>query len=348
MRFENPDAAARHGIARSLAQYIDSLSAPPVSVRNILANAAGIEPLGSAERDLRARMELLRGEQFLGETVIPWSALTTRGMLASVGGKGGYALESDLLPMQDVLRGDSVIIEVGAQTFDNLTAVVSIPRLVTKPTMSFVGESADSGSTDPALGSVSATVRTMLGRITVSAQLLKQSGVEQILRDVLRRGVADKLDAVAIAGVGGVEPLGILNAPGIGSASGTALSYASIWAQVKALLAAGAKQSELFMVCGPTAAEVLGTRERAAGSGYILDDGRIGGIPCSVSVNVPASTLLLGVASQVAICTWGAGPEIRTSQSSGFNTAQIDVRIKLDCDVSVLQPGAFTSFATVT
>jgi HK97 family phage major capsid protein len=316
-------------------------------VRNILAATAGIEPMGADERELRDAMELHKGHRLLGENIIPWGCLA-RTMTTTPGSKGGYTVDVSVLPMFGALRFDSSIIAAGATVYDGLQASALIPRLSTKPTMYWVGEGAAGTASDAALGSVSATPRTVLGIIPVSVQLLRQSNAEVTLRDVLRRGVADALDAAAIGGAGGVEPLGITKTPGVTTVSGTSLSYATIWGQIERLIAAGAKMNELFMVAGATAARILATRERAAGSGYILDGGRVAGVLCAVTPNVPASTLVLGVASQLAVSSWGPGIEVRTSQSRGFNTLEVDLRVMLQADVSVLNAEAFTVFATVT
>ncbi len=344
---DDPELRARVTIARSLAQYIDDLAAPAVSLRNITAHAAALEPLGDAERELRRLMELRAGARFTGETLVPW-ALLSRTLTTAAGASGGYAAGASLMPMHDALRGDSAILAAGAKAYDGLVDAVLVPRLAGTPTMNWVAEAAAGTEAAPTLGSVSATPRTLVGIIPVSVQLLRMSSAESVLRDMLRRGAAQALDAAAVAGTGGAQPLGIINTPDVGTASGTGLSYAGIWAQVEALLTAGAMAGELFALAGPTAGRILATRERAAGSGYILDGGRIGNVPCTVTPSVPASTLVLGVASQLAVCSWGRGLEIRASQSTGFNTASVDVRVKADLDIAVLDPSAFVVFPTVT
>lgn len=270
-------------------------------------------------------------------------------MTTTPGSAGGFASDSGVGELAEALRADSAIVATGATVYDNLQSVFAVPREAGKATAYWVAEGVPPpAESDPTLGLASVVQRTLIARTALPVQLLRQSSAELVIRRLLTRSVGEALDAAAISGTGGAQPLGIINTPGVAAASGTALSYATIAAQIEVLMLAGARAGDLFALAGPTAAKILSTRERATGSGFILDGGRIANVPCTVSANVPASALILGVAAQLAIASWGPGISVRTNESSGFNTASVDLRVSIDADVTVLQPAAFVVFATVT
>jgi len=343
----SPDARARHTIAFELAKYLDSQTGHRVSLRNLLLGAAGQATLGEVERAVQRDAELLRGERLLG-IMLPWSALASRSMTLASGQAGGFASGVAALPLHDLLRADSVVAAAGAVVYDGLqVSDATIPCLTAEPTTYWTAEGVQHADSDAGLSQGSLSQRTVLTRTKISEQLLRQSTAEEQLRTIFRRALAAALDRAAISGPGGAQALGILN-HNIGSASGTSLSYSTICQQIEALMLAGARKADLFMLAGATAARILSTRERATGSGFIFDGGQIADVRCTATAHLPASTLLIGVASQVAVGVWGQGIEVQSNRSAGFNIASVDLRGMLTADAAVMNPAAFVKFATVT
>ena len=336
-------------IAAELQRHRDARRVPAFSLLRVVAALHRGTELGASEREACRDAEIAAGKRSLGAAAVPWSALSARTMDGTTGSKGGYLSGVELQPLHDALRADSAIIAAGATIFDGLVgSATQIPRVSAKSSPQWLAPGAAAADGGVTLGAISATPKTIIVKTSMSAQLLNVPSAEEAVRATLRRDLGEAIDAAAVNGPGGAQPLGILNSPGVASFSGTALTYATILQQIEALLTAGARRTDLFAICGATAGRILGARERAAGSGFVLDAGRLAGIACTESAHVPASTLIIGVARQLAIASWGAGVELDANQSSGFNTATVDIRVKADVDVAVLNPAAFLFAATVT
>jgi hypothetical protein len=349
MNYETTPYDPRAHIARELQNYRDSLRAPRFRLLNVIASMHRGDELGEHERAVCKEAELAAGTRSLGSLVMPWRVLAARTMDGTSGPRGGYLADVELQPLHDALRGDSVVIAAGAQVFDGLLGgSVGVPRVASKSSAQWVIPGVPAPDGGFTLGLASATPRTVISKTSLPVQLLNVPSTEEAVRTTLRRDVGEGFDAAAVNGPGGSAPLGITNTPGVPTASGTSLSHSTILQQIEYLLTAGARKSDLFAVCGPTAGRILSARERATGSGFILDGGRLAGVFCTESAHVPASMLVIGVARQLAIASWGPGFELSANQSMGFNTASVDVRAMAVADVAVLHAGAFVVFGTVT
>ncbi|MBX3633947.1 MAG: phage major capsid protein [Rubrivivax sp.] len=151
----------------------------------------------------------------------------------------------------------------------------------------------------------------------------------------LMRGVG----AAVLFGTGNDgQPTGIANVAGVGVETGASMS----WTKVRAMLAGveGAGFGGVSWVCGPQAAQVLRTRERAAGSGFILDnDGRIAGYPCLVSREVESDALLVASWPAVRLVYWGA-IEMEADPFSSFQSGAVGLRFHVAMDVGVTEPAS--------
>ena len=173
---------------------------------------------------------------------------------------------------------------------------------------------------------------------------------EAIVRNDLSRAVATATDAAGIAGSGAAMPIGITNWAGVGSFNGGTIAWADvIEAQTDILSASASPDGQVSFVTSPAVAGVLAKRQGFRTTAPIwqgpLDQGTIAGCPAFTSTNVPAGTLIAGDFSQMLICDFGPGVEIRVNRFANFSTGIIGVAVFSTFDI-VLRHAASFSIAT--
>lgn len=192
--------------------------------------------------------------------------------------------------------------------------------------------------------------------IEVSDRLLRQTTPEgeAFLMRALADDLAEGVDAGLIAGDGvGGAPVGILNASGVGSVPGTGFDWADARAMQRTVEAANgiASPSTTGWAVAPDVAEILRGREKSAGSGFIMADGRIGDFRAVVSKSVPSGTLLFGDWSGAVLPAWSAlevGTDPFGAGGALFKTAVVGVRAIWTLDVAVTRPASFCKATSIT
>ncbi len=350
-----PDARA--SVARALAQHytelagLDAPDAPAFSLARMFNSAALRRAQTGREREITGAAATLAGQEYEPNRLwVPLAALG-RSMGAFPGSKGGYSVGADVLTAADVLRPWSVTAQAGMQILSGLSGNVSVPRVTTSTTATWLAEGeAPADETPPVLGEVSMTPRTAIATIKFSAQLLRQSEhAEQLIRDQLLRAAGALLDAAVLNGAGGAEPLGLRLTPGIGTGSGANLAHAGVVAQRAQLIAAGAREDRITWIATGAVQALLAVREFAAGSGRMLwDDNGILGRPAYATPLAPAATLVAGDFSTGLLGIFGPGLRIDIDPSQLFGSAGLVARVLLFADVAYPQPSAFSVATSVT
>lgn len=185
---------------------------------------------------------------------------------------------------------------------------------------------------DPTFGQRAMTPKTVAAAVFIGRTLSIQTDtrfIEQELGAKLGEAVATAL--ISGSGAAG-EPTGLLTLAGTTSTAGASLA----WAGVRSLISAaeGYTAGGLVFVAGVTAASLLRSREKATGSGMILADGKIDGIPLIVSRCAPADALILAPWPLVVMATWGALEVTITPLASpgAFQSGKIGVRLMWSVD----------------
>ncbi|MFN0304502.1 MAG: phage major capsid protein [Burkholderiales bacterium] len=346
----------RASIASSLAKYYSELSGlddpknRSFSLSRFLSAQAERLPLTGREREICGAAATMCGQEFNPfRCWIPFSAI--RAMGTAPGAKGGYLADGQVLDAADALRAWSVVASAGVQILSNLRGNVVIPRVSTAVTASWIGENATApAETPPTLGAASLTPKTAIALVKFSIQLLRQGeSVETFLRAQLLAAAGELLDVAFLAGAGGVQPLGLLGTPGIGTQSGTSLAHAGLLTMRQKCLTAGAREENLQWAGAPAVQELLGARERASGGGkFLWDDNGILGLPARATKNAPASALVAGDFSQSVVGLFGPGLRLEIDPSQDLNSAGLVARVLLLTDVSFPQPSAFTVATSIT
>jgi len=138
------------------------------------------------------------------------------GQEAATGTLGGFLVPDVLRPdlYIDRLRAASILPRLNVTYLDGLIGSTVIPRLTGSGSVVWIAENEEPTESEAGFGSVTLTPRTAACTMSYSRRMLLNAvpSIEQLLRNDIARQVATALDAAAIAGPGGKQPIGLLNA----------------------------------------------------------------------------------------------------------------------------------------
>jgi len=122
----------------------------------------------------------------------------------------------------------------------------------------------------------------------------------------------------------GGEAKGLVNDSNVPGTAGTSVAWAGICTAMQAV-EDGAGDGELAWVVTAPAATILRQREKAAGSGVILDDGRIGGYRCIVVGGTSSAHAVFGKWSDLLIIEWSP-LELAVNPFAVFRASLVGIR----------------------
>ena len=348
------------------------------SVTRAIGAAAGIAGIDAGrEREVSTELARRSGRQTEG-IIVPFGALAETRVVTSAGpvppGTGvsppGYNNIQTTLDGSrwiDALRNRTVILDHGATLITELTTFLDIPRLVTPAQTAFVAENTSFPVSDETWEKLQLRPRSAGGIVEVSRTMLLASaapGIEDLVRRDLTAGIARTLDAAALTGAGGTQPLGILNTPGIGVVSmgvnGGPLTFAIISDLIGAVQDANADadgESFLFLASPKVrraAAKLTDTQARPLGLDVVFQ-----GIDRYFSNQLPSngtkgtgtglSTLLYGDLSSVFVGMWGAGVEVLVNPyaQDAYARGNVQVRVICTCDVGLRHAAQWSAITDI-
>ena len=346
----------RSSIAAELARFYAELPAtgkaqPRFSLSRALGQMCSERGLADGyEKEISGGLATMLGQSHdPHRAMIPFSVLR-RDLTAGVTSAGGFLVGTQNAPLVELLRPWSVAVSAGATVYENLVGSVSVPRITTKPTGTWLTtEASPSTESQPVFGQLALVPKNASCYMEFSRLLhLQGDAAELAIGNALGVAVGNLIDQAVFSGSGAAgQPTGILNTSGINSIAGTALTWANTVALRKAPMLAGAQQSRLAWVGSPAVEELLSTRERFAGAGAIWGDAGIGGRPSFSTSNCPSGALIVADWSRLALALWG-GMQIEINPFAGFTTGLWAARLIVTMDVGLLQPGAFSCATAVT
>lgn len=288
--------------------------------------------------------------------MIPFSelALAQRDLTAGVAVAGGYLVASETPEAVDILRPWSVSARSGAMVETGLVGNQVVPKTTTKSTGYWLQtEGTQVTASQPTVGQIALTPKTVGGLITFSRQLSLQANAQAFTARELLRTIGTMFDQAVLNGSGASgQPTGLLNTAGIITQSGTSLGHAGVCNMKERVATANAPDTEMAFVGTPEVRELLETREVVTGAGrFIWADDRVAGRPGYVSTDVPSATLICTAwASTVYIGIWGQGfvIEINPFDPTGFKAGAIQARLLVSMDVAILHPAAVCVSTSIT
>ncbi len=117
----------------------------------------------------------------------------------------------------EMLKNNTAIMQLG-QVMGGLVGDIDIPKQTGASEAYWVGEGADATGSQPTVGQLKASPKTVAGKVDITRRLLQQSSpdAENLVWSDLNRSIALKLDHAAYYGTGATnQPLGLKNISGI-------------------------------------------------------------------------------------------------------------------------------------
>lgn len=332
-------------------------TAPDFSLTRLVLAASterGLDAMGSHEGAICAEAAERLGQQHDPHRIlVPVGMLHTgrRDLTAGTASQGGYLVGSDLADPWEPLRPFSPVLHAGATVLPGLHGDTPVPRITADPTTSWLAtESTSATESQHVIGQTVMRPKSVVTYVEASRQLMLQADkFEMLMRSTMLRAVGKALDAAVFNGSGASgQPLGILNTAGIGTASGTALSWSSVVNLRQSVCGAVGNDRTISWIGGTAAQSTLSKRERAAGSGFIWDANQIGGAPAYASSAIATDGLMLGDWSALAVGIWGDALRLEINPFASFQTGIVGIRVSLDCDLAVMNPAYFSAVSSIT
>lgn len=357
------EADLRARIAASERQYHNLLALqraaerraqePRVNLARLIQNRA-MDTWHGADREALEEYARSKGVTFdPHRPEIPFSALPARRDLtvASASG-GGYLVGTETQEAIDVLRPWSVTMRAGLQVEAGLVGNQVVPRTsgnvtpVWQPT-----EGTQVTPSQPTLGQIALTPKTVGGVVQFSRQLAQQANAEAFVGRELARTIGTAVDQAALNGSGASgQPTGLIITSGVQTQSGTTLN-AGVRTMKRKAAEANVDDSRIAYISTPAVRELLEGREIVTGSGrFVWDDDKVADRPAYVTTDMPAATMICGDFGHVYVGIWGEAfvLEVNPYEPTNFRAGVIQARVLVSCDVAVLYPAGFVVASSIT
>lgn len=278
---------------------------------------------------------------------------------------GGYAVQTTVQPLIELLRNRMVCKQAGATVLTGLSDTLQFPRQTSGNTLSWVGENPSSANanTKAALDIITMSPKTAQIDTSFSRRMLAQSSfdVEQFVRNDITLVGAVGLDLAALNGTGSSnQPTGILQTSGIGSvaigSNGGQPTWPKITSFLSAIQAANADVGEFSWVFTPEiTADLLSIAKASNQAVFIMSDDRtVLGYKAYITNQLPKTLTkgtsagvchagILGVFNQLLIGEWGGAMDLLVDPFTGATQNMIAVHGYLMVDIAVRHPGAFAA-----
>ncbi len=250
----------------------------------------------------------------------------------------------------DILRARATIGGLGARFMSGLVGNVDIPKQVGSASFFWVAEDTAPAESDLTLAVVQMAPRTISTAVPITRRLMIQStpDVESLVRDDIMWGLSLGIDNALLKGSGvGEEPLGIINAPGVGAVDVSAGAGGVDWGKIVELETdvgeANASAATSAYVMRPTMRGTLKTTEKATNTGKFIWDEQnmVNGYQAAVTTEMLAGDILFGDFSQAMVGMWGA-LDVVPDRSTKVATGGLVMRIFQDADVALRHETAFS------
>jgi len=237
---------------------------------------------------------------------------------------------------------------LGADLRFDLKPDMIVPVLTSDFSAQWLAEYQASTSGDLSAAQALLTAHRVSASVVVSNLLSNQSApdFDQDLREQISLKLLQALDAAALVGSGGVQPLGLLNQPGV---TKTTFGGSATWSSVltfEKLLGnlnaepAGARLG--FAVSVNTRFKWKSASRTTNGSTFLMnDDGTVGGTPSAATTEITSDQVIYGNWRDLLIAVFFGGAWITVDPYTLSKTSELLVTAHLYCDAGAKRPGSF-------
>ncbi len=312
--------------------------------------------------EMEAHRELLKRGFGSNGFCIPWEVQSRktfdpktadRDQTVNTGSAGGYLVSSSALSFVDLLRNKQITPLLGVQRVTGLTGNAFFPRQTGASTAYWVSEGGAVTESSLTFGQIAVQPKTIgaLNEITRNALMQTNPSIEAMCMGDLAKVLAIGMDLAAVQGSGvSGQPLGVTNWSGIGTFTGSSMTWANLLEAESDLATANADTGTMRFLTTPAVRATLKAREKATGYPIYLwgEDNRLLGYEALVSNQALASAVIFADWSRVIVCEWGS-LEIKARDSEANpNTGNIEIIAFNSMDVALTQTGAVTVATSVS
>lgn len=274
---------------------------------------------------------------------------------------GAGAIATIVAPtLIQMLRKRVVVQRLGATILSNMVGGFSIPKETAEPTYQWVAEGSAATESDPTIGSVAFTAKTLTAWVTLTRRFIKQASIdaEMFARYQLIESAARGVDYGALSGPGTTNNvMGIIadtDVPivAIGT-NGGALTWAKV-VEFETKVATGNAdvESMAYVVNAPTNGHTKTTVKVASYPVFLQEGGQMNGYNVAVTNQLPAnlskgsasgtlSSMCFGDFTKLVIAMWG-GLDILVDPYSESTAGSVRVVAHQDCDINRIYDEAFS------
>lgn len=282
-----------------------------------------------------------------------------RDLTAANAGGGGYLVGSDVAPgglFVHYLDESLQLTKLGISRM-TLQRPATIPRISgTISTYWLPDEGTQLTESQFVFVSAASTPKTVGSYCEVSRHFLSQTSADA-LTFVMRaaaRATAAEVTRKVLTGAGANGELdGLLGYPGIGTIDAASMNLSTCLDAVEDIeTAAGLVNADtMAFVLDPAAARKARGRERATGSGLLMERNALAGFPTQVSSGLTANTGLVGDWSQLCLMEYSileVGLDPFGASSALFKRGAVGLRTLWSIDSLILNPASFVELTNLS
>lgn len=244
---------------------------------------------------------------------------------------------------------------------NGLVGNVAIPKVTTGATSYWITtEGADPTESNPAIGSVDLSPKTVGNYVEVTRTLMKQTSgsAQQILTEDMLNGLSVALDGAGFQGADGTtgEPEGIYSNSSVTTVAtdgtdGAALTRGTALELIESVAINNALLGSLHFVTSPQGYFNFRNIELSSNTAKYLisDDGKMEGFPVHMTTSIPVNlekggdsdltALYFGNFNDCVVGIWGDGVDVVVDPYSKANMTRVTAL--LDCDIRFRNPKSF-------
>jgi len=268
---------------------------------------------------------------------------------------GKELVGTDLLGNQfiDYLYNKMIVSKAGVQFLTGLQGNVSIPKLSSSAGYGWAAtENAALAEGTPGTLSVDLSPKRGGRYVDVSSQLLIQGNpsAERLVANDLVKSAAVALDAAILHGSGtSGQPKGVAATSGVGSVTGTSITYAGLMEFITDVETANADAETMAFITNPVIRGTFMTKPQVSGQPvyYINSNKELFGYPVYATNQVNSGYMFFGDWTQVLVGLWG-GLELLVDPYTQATSGLVRLIASQFVDIAVRHPGAFSVSSNIS
>lgn len=253
-----------------------------------------------------------------------------------------------------LFRNSMVMRTLGARVLSGLRGDTIIPKQTGASSAYWIAEGDALTESNPTFDNIKLQPKHVGALASVSRQLLQQANpsIEQLIRDDFVNVIGLAIDKAMIHGAAANdEPVGVLNVTGIQTGSLATLDWEAVLAVLEKLALENVSPNAIITHAKVSTALQSTLKDAVAGAEYLMQAGRMAGLPVNVTNQLAAKTgtpntgrLIVGDFSQLIVGEWGSAEILANPYAAGYYEAgAIQLRILATMDMVCRNPKAFVA-----